>query len=76
MSIDLFQELAESEIPPPPEDLERPLHERVNRWLLSAQILELVWRAMPWAAMTFSRALVGWFVFSLTGNFPKISKRR
>lgn len=66
---DLFEQLAEWEVPPPPVEFDRQLHQRLNRTLVAMQVLDLIVRALPWALWHFGRALVGAVVFSLRGKY-------
>lgn len=71
----LFQELAEHEIPPLPADFGKAVHQRVNRSLVALQLLDLLWRGLPLAFLLFGRALIGLIAFTFTGKFP-VEKRR
>jgi len=71
----LFEELAEQEIPPLPADFGKEVHERVNRTLVALQILDLLWRGLPLAFLHFGRAVIGLLVFTLSGKFPVEKKR-
>lgn len=80
MAPDLFDRLAEMEVPPPPEadQFDRQLHDRVNRALVAGQITDLVVGGLPWAALHFLRALVGLGTLTVTGRYDakKRNKRR
>jgi hypothetical protein len=67
---DLFEQLAQSEAPPPPPQFNRQLHERINRSLLATQLADLVFGALPWALAEFLRALGGFFYLTVIGKFP------
>ena len=71
----LFEELAEREIPPLPADFGRGVHQRVNRSLVTLQLLDLLWRGLPLAFIHFGRAVIGVVAFTLTGKFPVEKKR-
>jgi hypothetical protein len=66
----LFEELAENEIPPLPTDFGQRVHQRVNRALVALQILDLLWRGLPLAFVLFGRAAIGFLAYTLTGKFP------
>jgi hypothetical protein len=66
---DFFEQLAEAEIPPPPAGFDRQLHERVNRSLLLVQLMDLVFGALPWAAMHLARSLLGFITLTVSGKF-------
>lgn len=71
MSTDLFDRLAETHVPPVPEQLDRAVHERLNRALVVGQILDFAIRAIPYACAHFAKAIGGWIVFTVSGSFPK-----
>ena len=80
MATDLFEQLGDLEVPPPPEaqEFDRKLHDRVNHALVVGQVVDLGARGMPFAAVHFSRALVGLFAVTLTGRYdskPKNGRR-
>ena len=70
MPQNLLKELTRAEVPPPPLDMQRGVHERLNHWLATGQVLELVLHAFAYAAYHFAPAVVGLIVYSLTGKFP------
>ena len=78
MATDLFEQLGDLEVPPPPaaEQFDRQLHDRVNRSLVAGQIVDLGARGMPLAMWHFSRALVGLFALTLTGRYDTKPKNR
>ncbi len=75
MATDLFDKLAEMDVPPPPPRFDQQLHERVNRSLFVGQMLDLVFGAVPWALGHFARAFVGLVIYTLTGRYEMKSKR-
>jgi hypothetical protein len=70
MAHDVFEQLAESDVPPPPPQFNRQLHERVNRSLAMTQITDLALGAFPWALGQMLRALGGFVCLTVTGKFP------
>lgn len=74
MASNLFEQLAEHEIPPMPEDFDSSVHQRVNRSLVVLQMLDLLWRGLPLAFVLFGRAVIGMIVYSFTGKFPNEKK--
>lgn len=76
MSTDLFEQLAESEVPPAPETLECQVHQRVNRVLLLLHIVDFVVRGLPWTALRFGRAVAALLSFTLLGRFQEHSRER
>ncbi len=71
MSTDLFDQLAESPVPPPPAEFDRSVHERLNRALTIGHVVDFAVRAIPFACVEFFRAIGGLIGFTATGNFPK-----
>ena len=65
MNKNLFDELAEFDIPPPPAGLGRDVHRRLNGRLLAAHLADLVLRALPYAWLHYSAALFGAAAYSL-----------
>jgi hypothetical protein len=77
MASDLFESLADLEVPQPPVQFDEQLHERVNRSLVITQMIDLFTGAVPYAALGFGRAALGMIVFTLTGRYePKQKHRR
>jgi hypothetical protein len=67
----LLEELNRAEVPPPPVNMQRGVHERLNHWLTTGQLIELVVHAFAYAAYHFAPAVVGAVAYSLTGKFPE-----
>ena len=76
MATNLLERLAELEVPPPPVQFDTQLHERVNRSLVRAQLVDLLVRGFPWAMLHFARAVVGLIAYTLTGRYESNSKTR
>lgn len=78
MATDLFDRLAELEVPPQPdtETFDRQLHERVNRWLVIGQVVDLVFGGIPWALAHFLRSLVVFATFTATGRYDNKTNRK
>jgi hypothetical protein len=70
MSFDLFEQLAERDIPPVPADFDRQVHTRLNDSLLGVHLTEFVFQVVPYAFWHFSQATIGLFVLTLSGGFP------
>lgn len=70
MSHDVFDRLAEWEVPPPPPGpkFERQLHDRLNRALVVLHVVELALRALPWAALQFGQSMLSACLTTLTGK--------
>jgi hypothetical protein len=76
MATDLFERLAELDVPPPPAQFDTQLHERVNRSLVVGQLMDLLFGAVPWAVVEFSRAVLGATIFTFTGRYETKPNRR
>lgn len=76
--VNLLDQLAELEVPPPPAQFDTQLHERVNRSLVKTQLVDLFVSGMPWAMLHFARAFVGLIAYTITGRYesPKKERRR
>ncbi len=70
MSFDLFDKLADHDVPPVPADLERGIHDRVNNSLLGVHVTEFLFQAVPYAALHFLLAVIGLLGLTLAGRFP------
>ena len=76
MASNLFERLAESEVPPPPVQFDTQLHERVNRTLVGTQLVDLLLCGLPWACLHFARAVMGLIAFTLTGRYENNPKNK
>ncbi|MBI3862222.1 MAG: hypothetical protein HY290_10035 [Planctomycetia bacterium] len=65
----LLESLARREVPPVPADLNKRVHQRLNRALLAAHLVDLVLGVVPCLAAEFVRALGYFLKVSLTGRF-------
>lgn len=72
----LLEQLADLEVPPPPAHFDAQLHERVNRSLLTWQLVDLCVSAVPYALLHFTRALVGLIALTLSGRYEAKTKNR
>lgn len=72
----LLEQLADLEVPPPPAQFDEQLHERVNRSLVTWQLVDLAVNGLPWALLHLARALVGLVSFTLTGRYDRKPKNR
>jgi hypothetical protein len=70
MPPDLFDRLSASPVPPPPAELDRGVHERVNRALLVGHLVDFALGAIPFAMRHFAAAVGGLIVLTVTGRFP------
>jgi hypothetical protein len=71
---DLLEQLAAAPVPPPPDDFDRAVHQRLNRTLAVGQLVEFVCVALPWAIVEFARATAGAAVYTLSGRYPATNK--
>ncbi len=75
MPRDLFEQLAQSPVPPVPVSFDRALHDRINRRLLVGQLLDLGLKAIGYTAVHFGRAVAGGLMFTVTGKFERDPKQ-
>ena len=75
MEIDLFEQLAQQPVPPPPESLRRDVHQRLNRLLLIMHLGELLVRGTFYAAGHWLWGVLGLVVFTASGRFPESTKQ-
>jgi len=76
MAPDFFEQLADVEVPPPPPAFGHELHERMNRGLLTVQVVELATLVFPAAMFELARALGAWLRFTLSGKYELNEKKR
>ena len=69
MTDNMLQHLSDLVVPPPPEDLDQHVHQRLNFWLLGWHLLDLALRGLPFALIHFSRSLTACLFFTLSGKF-------
>jgi hypothetical protein len=72
---DFLEQLAESKVCEPPPDFDQRLHQRVNRTLVVQQAIDFLVGAIPWSAAHFFRAVLGWLLLTITGQFPGRHRR-
>jgi hypothetical protein len=65
---DLFEQLAEGDVPPPPVDFDRRLHRRLNKHLVVLHVVEFALCVLPYAAGHLARAVVGFVRVTLAGR--------
>jgi hypothetical protein len=69
MTKGLLETLAGHGVPPVPEELNERVHQRLNRALLAAQLVDLVLGGMPYLAAHFLRGLGHLAKATFTGRF-------
>ena len=74
MATDLFDHLAEDNIPEPPDGFDQEFHARLNRTLLTIQAFEMCIRALPCFLRHFSQAVFGAIRFTMTGIYENPDK--
>ncbi len=74
MPEDLLEQLANVEVPPPPKDIDRRVHQRLNGLLLLGQLGDLLFRGLPFVLTCFAEAVIGAVSYSLSGRFPSVRK--
>jgi hypothetical protein len=78
--MDLLEKLADVPVPPapPPQQFDRGIHQRINNRLLLGQIFDFTLQGFGFAALNFSRAMLGLLRLTFTGKFdaPKPGSRQ
>jgi hypothetical protein len=74
MATDLFDQLSETEVPPPPVEFDQRLHGRLNSTLVFSHVVELMVKAIPFALLHFFQAVGGLLMMSATGRYEVKSK--
>jgi len=75
MSKNLLDQLAEVEIPSPPEDLDRQIHDRLNSRLLFGQFGDFALRGLPYAFFHLTQAMIALIRISLIGDYEEPQKK-
>jgi hypothetical protein len=75
MANNLLEQLADWEVPPPPAAFDTQLHDRVNRSLLTAQLVDLLVSGVPWALLQFGKAFLGLLTFTACGRYETKEKK-
>ena len=71
MATDLFDHLAEENVPEPPGQFDQEVHSRLNRTLLTFQLFEIFIRTFPCFLKYFGAAVAGAICFTATGRYHK-----
>jgi hypothetical protein len=69
MATDPLEQLAELDVPPPPQQLEHSVHQRLNRVLLCLHVFEFTLRAVPFGLAIFAQTVWAFCQFTLKGTF-------
>jgi hypothetical protein len=69
MSKGLLDTLAEHGVPPVPAELNERVHQRLNRALLAAHLVDLALGAVPYVAVHFLRGVAHLIGATYTGKF-------
>ncbi len=69
MATDIFEQLAERDVPPPPREFDHTLHQRLNRRLLVVQLAEFAVLVPVWVAWRFAKAFGGLNRYTIMGRF-------
>lgn len=76
MANDFFEQLSQIEVPPPPAEFDRQLHERMNRTLLWVHLSDFAVGTLGFALVNMFRALIGLISLTVTGKFEASSKKK
>jgi hypothetical protein len=75
MSTDLWEQLAEREVPAPPPQLARDVHRRLNKALLAMHLADLFLEGMAFAMAHFAQAVVHLIGLTFTGRMQPVSRK-
>ena len=73
--MNLLEQLADSEVPPPPAELDQRVHQQLNKSLVLLWILEFGVRGTLFAIVHFVHAVVHFVLFSITGRERETAPR-
>ncbi len=76
MPIDIWDQLAESEVPMPPPQLEREVHRRLNKALLVMHLADLFLKGMLFAMGHFAQAVLHLLAVTFTGRLQALLPRK
>ena len=68
MSTDLWEQLADREVPTPPREFDRHVHQRLNKALLAMHATDLLLRGLAYSIGHFAQAVIHLLTFSITGK--------
>lgn len=70
MSESVLEQLGRQQVPKPPAEFRRRLRDRLNAWLVTVHLTDVVVRLLPYAFFHFLISLCGAVFFSITGRYP------
>ena len=71
MSGSVLDQLGQQQVPQPPAEFRRRLRHRLNAWLVTVHLADVVVRLLPYAFSEFLPTLFGAVMFSITGRYPE-----
>lgn len=75
MPTDLWEQLAQTPVPPPPKELDQGVRQRINTYLMAGHLADFLFRVLPYGMYHFARGLLGAVMYSLSGRYPLEQKR-
>ena len=70
MASDIFDELAETKVPPTPVDtLEQGFNDRLNNRLVIQHIVDFAFRCLPYTAWHMGRGMLATVFYTIAGRF-------
>lgn len=72
---DPLERLAEIDVPPPPIQFDRSVHQRLNQALIIIHFVEFVFRAAPFGIKIFAQTFWAFLRFTLRGSFDHGRRR-
>jgi hypothetical protein len=69
MTHDIFENLADSVVPPVPSQLEAGVHRRINAALLATHLFDFAFNALPQTLATLAGGVLQLIAYTATGRF-------
>lgn len=81
MAMDLWEQLAQQDVPapPPPQEFDQQVHRRLNKLLLLMHLADLLFRGLVFGIAHFAQAVLHLLAVTVTGNLNAVlaqDKRR